>query len=138
MSPTRTETLAVEALYGTGEDTPGLLNRLLTLTSGEPTTEELKEALGLISLEIPAVLKAWISSRNIIAAHARQAAEFREGHPHVAAAMDRLTPGNAALRQIAADVCSPELDAALDEWEERQNRIHPTFALLLAPFQRFA
>jgi hypothetical protein len=66
MSPTHTETLAVEALYGTGEDTPGLLNRLLTLTSGEPTTEELKEALGLISLEIPAVLKAWISSRNII------------------------------------------------------------------------
>lgn len=69
MSATRTETLAMEALFGTGETDPGLLNRLLTLTSGEPTTEELQEALGLVEREIPAVLKAWLSSRNLINGH---------------------------------------------------------------------
>jgi hypothetical protein len=109
-----------------------LTTQLTQLTTAQPTTTEIDEALALLP-QIQQVLKDWINSRHIIAAHARQAAEFRECFPHVAAAMDRLT-----LRQIAADVCSPELDAALDEWEERQNRIHPTFAPLLAPFQRFA
>jgi hypothetical protein len=98
-SPRHTETLAIECLYGTGEHDPGYLNNLLTLTAGEPTTEEIQEALQLISREIPAVLRAWISSRRIIDGRRTMTG------PRAAALATALN---------AIPVASPEEDEALD------------------------
>ena len=97
--PRHTEELAKESLYGTGEHDPGYLNKLLTLTAGEPTTGELEEALGLVQKELTAVLRAWISSRHIIDGRRTMTG------PRAAALATALN---------AIPVASPEEDEALD------------------------
>ena len=89
-----------------------LIPKLTQLTTEQPTTAEIEEAL-LVSKAITRALFEWAASR------------------YSAKAAATIGAGQNALRQIAADVCSPELDAALDEWEERQNRVHPVFAPIL-------
>jgi hypothetical protein len=116
-----TEELAVESLYGTGEDDPGLLNRLLTLTSGEPTTEELEEALMLTERQVLPTLRAWISSRHIL--NGRRNIQGETGLKLAAAMstrefLDKLPP---------AQVLDPDTEAAFDQLEAQAiERAHPT------------
>lgn len=56
-----TEDIAVETLYGTGESDPGLLNQLLSLTSGKPTSADLQEAINLLA-PIAQALRDWSRS----------------------------------------------------------------------------
>lgn len=74
MAHRRTEDIAIETLYGTGEDQPGLLNELLQLTSGKPTTADLEEALNKLA-PIAATLRVWVSSRHLLDAATRREQE---------------------------------------------------------------
>ena len=129
-APRHTEELAVETLYGTGEDDPGLLNRLLTLTSGEPTTEELEEARTLITRQILPTMNAWISSRHIINARktmtGEKAAELARAINH----RDRIP------------VETPEEAVELDRIERAHptpgGGLHPIFENLTNPYRKHA
>ena len=132
----RTEQIAVEDLYGTGEDRPGYLNRLLQLTSDEPTTSELEEALELIEKSIVPTLRAWVSSRHLITSQGVRAIQFRQAHPEVAAQMEGLrhiaaTPFEAYNEAVLASipVATFSEDEALDVVEQHQ--AHPVFTPLL-------
>lgn len=71
-----------------------LIPKLTMLTTEQPTTAELEEAL-LASKAITRAIFEWLASRY---------------------------SAKAAATILADDVCSPELDAALNEWEESQDR----------------
>ena len=121
-----TEELAVETLYGTGEADPGLLNRLLTLTSGEPTTDELEEARMLITRQILPTMNAWISSRHIINARKTMTGEK-------AAELARV------VNRIPVE--TPEEALELDRIEQAHptpGGLHPIFEQAVAPFRRGA
>ncbi len=98
-----------------------LTAQLTRLTTDQPTTAEIEEAIHLIP-QIRRVLLDWASSRHLNLAHAQQAAAFRLAHPRVAEVMDRLNP--------TIPVNTPEEDAAMDELERRT--LHPIFNQLLA------
>jgi hypothetical protein len=97
------------------------LTELSKLTTDQPTTSEIEEALRLVPL-IAHVLKTWATSRHLGVAHSRQAAEFRERFPEVAKALEA---GQGALRHIAA--------LPVETPQEAKAPIHPVFAPLLAP-----
>ena len=123
-APRHTEELAVETLYGTGEDDPGLLNRLLTLTSGEPTTDELEEARMLITRQILPTMNAWISSRHIINARKTMTGEK-------AAELARV------VNRIPVE--TPEEALELDRIEQAHptpGGLHPIFESLTASMRR--
>ena len=122
-----TEELAVETLYGTGEDDPGLLNRLLTLTSGEPTTEDLEEALMLTERQILPTLRAWVSSRHIINARKTMTGPKAEALARVINHRDRIP------------VETPEEAEELDRIEQAHptpGGLHPIFEGLTASMRR--
>lgn len=114
-----------------------LIAELSKLTTNQPTTAEIEEAFFYLLPQIDETLRSWFHSRQIIQAQAHQAAIFAERHPGVASVMLRLTPGQQALRAIAAiPVCTPEEDAAFEAMAARQ--INPIFGQLLAPMNRSA
>ncbi len=120
-TPRHTEDIAVDTLYGTGEADPGLLNRLLSLTSGEPTTEELEEALMLAERQVLPVLRAWISSRHII--NARKTIQGETGAKLAAAMSTREFLDKLPEHQIL----DPATEAAFDELEAQAiQNAHPT------------
>lgn len=104
-----------------------LISELTKLTTDQPTTVEIEEALLGVMPQVVHVLKTWITSRHLNMAHAHQAAKFAESHPQVAEVMRRLTPPEQALRQIAANTAAE--DEAFDEMERRS--LHPVFQHLL-------
>ena len=65
-----TEESAKKTLWGS-EFEEGHLPELMKLTSGDPTTEELREALKTANL-VEHTLRIWISSRNLCSAAARR------------------------------------------------------------------
>ena len=116
------------------EISAALLADLTKLTWDQPTTAEIEEAFFYLLPQIDETLRSWFHSRQIIQAQAHQAAIFAERHPGVASVMLRLTPGQQALRAIAAiPVCTPEEDAAFEAMAARQ--INPIFGQLLAPMR---
>ncbi len=107
-----------------------LTRQLTQLTTDQPTAVEIEEALLSVLPQIAMVLRDWKNSRRLGYIHAQQAAKFRESHPQVAEVMARLTPPQAALRQIAdIPTATPEEDAVFDEMERRS--LHPIFHTLL-------
>jgi hypothetical protein len=70
-----TKALALEALYGTGEANPGLINELILLTQDDATTDQLKAAENKAEL-ILRTLRIWSSSRHLIDAAPRRYAEL--------------------------------------------------------------
>ena len=142
-----TEELAVETLYGTGEADPGLLNRLLTLTSGEPTTDELEEALMLTERQVLPTLRAWISSRHILNGRkvmtGPKASEFATALNHRDKPTREFLERCPDFREAIApeQVLDPATEAAFDELEaqaiERAHPItglHPVMSDLMSPF----
>ncbi len=114
-----------------------LIAELTKLTTNQPTTAEIEEAVFFLLPQINETLCIWSHFRQLIKAQANQAAIFAERHPGVAAVMLRLTPGQQALRAIAAiPVCTPEEDAAFEAMAARQ--VNPIFGQLLAPMNRSA
>ena len=75
------------------------VTELSKLTTDQPTTAELEETL-VASKAITRAVFEWLASR-----YSAQAAAGKTYETPI--------------------ICSPELDAALDEWEERQNRVCP-------------
>ncbi len=104
-----------------------LISELTKLTTDQPTTVEIEEALLGVMPQVVHVLKTWITSRHLNMAHAHQAAKFAESHPQVAEVMRRLTPPEHALRAIATNTAAE--DEAFDEMERRS--LHPVFQNLL-------
>ena len=68
------------------------ITKLSQLTTEQPTTAELEEALIQVVPCISHVLRTWICSRHLIQSNAHQAATFRERHPQVAAALCPVIP----------------------------------------------
>lgn len=107
-----------------------LISELTKLTTDQPTTVEIEEALLGVMPQVVHVLKTWITSRHLNMAHAHQAAKFAESHPQVAEVMRRLAAPEQALRQIAAiPTATAAEDEAFDEMERRS--LHPVFQNLL-------
>jgi len=120
-----------------------LIPQLTMLTTDQPTTAEIEEALIKIVPAITRTLGDWIRSRHTISTNAHLAAQFDETHPAVsalvmgpkgiAAAQAYAIPAvhpevaaqMAALDQPAPlteeDIASPELDEEFDRIE----RAHP-------------
>ena len=98
-----------------------LIAELTKLTTNQPTTAEIEEAVFFLLPQINETLCIWSHSRQIIKAQANHAAIFAERHPNVVAVMTKLTPMQSALHAIAAiPVATAEEDAAMDFFEIRQ------------------
>jgi len=120
-----------------------LIPQLTMLTTDQPTTAEIEEALIKIVPAITRTLGDWIRSRHTIGANAHMAAQFDETHPAVSAMVmglkgiaksqaytipavhPEVAAQMAALDRPAPlteeDLASPELDEEFDRIE----RAHP-------------
>lgn len=118
MKPRQTEEVAPETLLD-------LTKQIQALCFGQPTTAEIEEALRLVR-PIEVTLRAWMSSRRLLATQAQRAAEFREKHPQVA--------------EVVARIDLPGIGTAPDPQGEAQRieqaHVHPTFGPCLDLVQR--
>lgn len=105
-----------------------LIPKLTQLTTEQPTTSEIEEAV-LISRAITRALLEWVSSRHLNQSHSMARAEFTESHPAVAAAMlglQRLAGAKAYGLPQEPDTLNPAEEEAFDELEARRiDRSHP-------------
>jgi hypothetical protein len=70
-----TKDLALEALHGTGESNPGLINELVLLTQDDATTAKIDAAVKKAEL-ILRTLRIWSSSQHLIEAAPRRYPEL--------------------------------------------------------------